>query len=144
MHSSSLIILRRVATGAVLFVVFALASGFSGCPASYSNLLGGSNSPSPGTVLATPNPLTIPCADETFSVSQIYYSGSFTPSGVDGTKITVTATSPPNTFVVHSLIGTGFTTSFTITGGGGMTTTENITSNACLCVRHHDMWAPHH
>jgi hypothetical protein len=144
MDSVSLTILRRVATGAILFVVFALASGFGGCPASYSNLFNGGGSPTPGMVVATPNPLTIPCMDETFSVSQIYYSGSFTPSGVDGTKITVTATSPPNTFVVHSMIGTGFTTSFTITGGGGMTTTENITSNVCVCVRHHDMWGTRH
>jgi hypothetical protein len=143
MNSASLTILRRVGIGAILLVVFALASGFGGCPASYSNLLGG-GSPSPGMVVATPNPLSLPCAtNETFSVSQIYYSGSFTPSGVDGTKITVTATSPPNTFVVHALDNSTYTTTFIVTGGGGMTTTETINNIGCVCVRHHDMWATH-
>jgi hypothetical protein len=41
------------------------------------------------------------------------------------------------------VIGTPFTTSFTITGGGGMTTTETINASGCTCVRHHDMWATH-
>jgi hypothetical protein len=140
MDSVNLTILRRVGIGAILLVVFALASGFGGCPASYSNP-GGGGGLNPGAVVATPNPLSLPCAtNETFSVSQIYYSGSFTPSGVDGTKITVTATSPPNTFVVHALDNSTYTTTFIVTGGGGMTTTETINNIGCTCVRHHDMW----
>jgi hypothetical protein len=141
MDTARLTLLRRVMIGALLLVVFALASGFSGCPASYSNPNGGGGGLNPGAVVATPNPLTLTCmTGATFSASQIYYSGSFTPSGVDGAKITITPTSPPNTFVVKAVIGTPFTTSFTVSGGGGMQTTENITGMGCACVRHHDMW----
>jgi hypothetical protein len=138
MDTARFTILRRVTFGAILVAVFALASGFTGCP-SYSNL-GGGGGTNPGSVMATPNPLTLSCVDTTFSVSQIYYSGAFTPSGVDATKITVTATSPPNTFLVHQVSGAAFTTSFIVTGGGGMQTTESVNAASCACVRHHDMW----
>ena len=142
MRSARLTFLGRLGFGVLLIAVFAIASGFSGCPTSYSSLFNGGASPSPGAVVPTPNPLSLPCAtNETFSVSQLYYSGAFTPSGVDGTKITVTATSPPNTFVVHALDNSSYTTTFIITGGGGMTATETINNVGCVCVRHHDMWS---
>jgi hypothetical protein len=145
MNSARLTFLGRIGFGVILIAVFALASGFGGCPASYSNLFNGGGSPSPGAVVPTPNPLALTClTDATFSVSQIYYSGAFTPSGVDATKITVTATSPPNTFVVHAVTGTSFSTSFIVTGGGGMQTTEMINATGCTCVRHHDMWGSSH
>ena len=133
---------RRAVFVAGVVVVFALASGFGGCPgySSPGNGYGPTNPPF-GAVVATPNPLNLTCGtDGTFAVSQLYYSGSFTPSGFNMSDITVTATSPPNTFVVHALVGTSFSTGITMTGGGSMSTVENVSFPGCVCVRHHDMW----
>jgi hypothetical protein len=140
MNTARLTILRRVTVGAILFAVFALASGFSGCPG-YKTPGGGSIF---GQVVPNPNMLTIDDAHlmPTFSVSQTYYSGSFSATSNKATVASPAPTSPPDTFVVSGCSNlTGGTATITVTGGGGMTGTVAVTNNhLCNCVRHHDMW----
>lgn len=125
---------KQIAIGAVLVGIALAASGFGSC--------GGYSTPGPlfGAVVATPNPLTVNCS-ATFSVSQAGYGGPFGATS-NNANVTVTATSPPNTFLVMVPSGsfTGAAT-ITVTGYAGGQTTENLNvTSPCVCVRHHDMW----
>ena len=138
MVKADIVLLRRTAFIAALLTVFALASGFGSC-SGYSNS-GISYNPNYGRVVATPNPLNMgACTSAPFSVSQAYYSGSFTAVSNNAGIVTVAPTSPANTFKVTG-VSSGVTT-ITVTGGGGMQTSESVNAGVCICVRHHDMWS---
>jgi len=129
--------LRRVAFGFGLFIVFALASGFSGCPVTYNN----NPASNYGAVVASPNPLTMGCTG-TFSVTQAYYAGPFS-TNYNASLITVTPTASPapNSFAVAPMGGSPATVPITLTGAAGLQGIENVALTGCTpCVRHHDMW----
>jgi hypothetical protein len=125
---------KQIAIGMLLLGIGLAASGTGSCNYSAPN-------PIVFDVVATPNPLTVSCM-ATFSVSQVGYAGPFGATS-NNANVTVSATSPPNTFLVMEPSGT-FTGAATITviGYAGGQTTENLNvTSPCLCVRHHDMWS---
>jgi hypothetical protein len=125
---------KQISIAILLVGIAAAASGFGSC-SGYSNL----NPFYP--VVVNPNPLAFACTPGPFTVSQAYYTGSFTAVSADNSKVTVAATSPPGTFVAtNATLGVATSTTITVTGGGTQTVV-NVSFQGCfICVRHHDMW----
>lgn len=125
---------KQIAIAILLVGIAAAASGFGSC-SGYSSL-----NPAFGPVVVNPNPMAFACTPGPFTASQAYYTGSFTAVSADTSKVTVAATSPPNTFVATRATLAPTSTTITVTGGAGVQTVVNVSFGGCICVRHHDMW----
>lgn len=124
--------------GGLLLFVLAAASGFSSCSNGYTVPFGAvavNPSSIAFAVCVTPTPVA-------FTASQMgNFNSSFTVQSSATSVATVTATSPPGTFLVTDTAGTtpGSAT-ITVTGGGNMQATVSVAVQQCVCVRHRDMW----
>jgi hypothetical protein len=126
---------RRALLWLIGFSVFAITTGFGSCS---NNVI----LPTFGPVQLSPSTLTFGClsSPQPFVATQVNFSGTFQAQSNNMAVATVAATSPPGTFVVTSQTSATASTTITVTGGGGITGTENVSVQGCPCVRHRDMW----
>lgn len=116
--------IRAIYAGFLL--VTALSIGLAGCSGPGGNASAMPHKPGAITFTGTSitdNVMTLPCdTDETFNVSQVNYSGSFTlTSSSEDLSITPTSGTSTTSFTAYSDYGESETWTVTATGGGNVT-----------------------